>query len=320
MSHELHHEHLPDPIDQVPVQMCIIGLVAIKKDGKWCATHETRGWYMPAGRVDYGEGIDTGAKREALEEGGVDVRLTDLLRIDFTPTKVMARCRAIYYAELINPDQPLRGKDQADNEIIEAVWVNPNELKDGRKIRTDEMIEIFEFLNKNPRLVPASFLSSTDGYPIDHKQVITKTYFSITAIIFDGIGRKKILTTSSGGRHDFPSYFMPAPTTFAKAAVGAFPDIQIIGFSKLRFLPPDSRVPERKYGHMNAVVIGVSKPVSKSQKFRRVSKVKLSEWNSILLQEALERKNVAPESIFDFEGAALRDLSADMEKIDQWYQ
>ena len=48
---------------------------------------------MPAGRVDLGEGIATGAVREALEEAGVDVTLKNFIRVDFTPSAQGTRLR-----------------------------------------------------------------------------------------------------------------------------------------------------------------------------------------------------------------------------------
>ena len=71
------------------------------------------------GRVDFGETFSTGAKREALEEAGVPVNLTGLLRLEHTPGLRGARMRAIYTAVKAD-DTPL--KSEPDEEVIEARW------------------------------------------------------------------------------------------------------------------------------------------------------------------------------------------------------
>ena len=44
-------------------------------------------YWMPGGRLNPGEGLCEGAKREALEEAGVDVKLTGVLQLEYIPTR-----------------------------------------------------------------------------------------------------------------------------------------------------------------------------------------------------------------------------------------
>lgn len=253
---------LPVPPPSTPsFPMVLIGLVAIqnKENKKWCSTHETRGWYMPAGRVDFGEGIETGAKREALEEAGVDVDLTNLIRIDFSPTKLGTRFRSIYQADLKDENQKLRDKSMADNEIIEACWVEPSELEDGRKVRTLEMVEIFQFIDRteNTRRVPASFIQSIDGSPIDHNIVKTNTIYSITLVIFDKDFNN--IAVSESEENGFIHSFMKTPVqfvTFAKQhpIMSNSKNAEILGLVRMRYAPPHDLYKEREVGHMNVVI------------------------------------------------------------------
>lgn len=49
--------------------------------------NEPLGWALPGGFVDYGEAVPMAAKREALEETGLEIELVDLLGVYSDPAR-----------------------------------------------------------------------------------------------------------------------------------------------------------------------------------------------------------------------------------------
>ncbi len=49
--------------------------------------HEPFGWAIPGGFIDYGEAAETAAKREALEEIGLEIELVELLGVYSDPDR-----------------------------------------------------------------------------------------------------------------------------------------------------------------------------------------------------------------------------------------
>lgn len=317
-------------------EMVAIGLIAIHSNGKWCATHETRGWYMPAGRVDYGEGLVTGAKREAKEEAGIEVDLEGVVRIDFSPSLNYIRLRVIYKAKQKNEEEKLRDKSQADHEIIEAVYVNPEELIDGRKVRSLEMMSIFEYLNTNPRLgCPDLVDSSIDGHPIDHSIVQTPTVPSASLILTNHNRTRCYFPKSSnndnGGdvemeikeegreKRSLIHYFMEKTKIsfppfikeeFTKETKIRSEALELFGLVKLRFVPPDDRV-GREFGSLNAVYWGVIGDEHENElrdhysmmTLEELERSDIHEYDLKMVKDVMSDplKYVAPMSILDYE-------------------
>ncbi len=85
------------------------------------------GWAIPGGFVDYGEPTETTARREAMEEIGLDVELIDLLGVYSDPNRDPRHhtMSLVYIASAIG--DPKAG-DDAKNVRITNIWEIPQNL------------------------------------------------------------------------------------------------------------------------------------------------------------------------------------------------
>jgi len=97
-------------------------------DGRFLAVKESRGrgWWLPAGFVDPGDDLMSAAVRETQEEAGIDIRLEGVLRIEHSLSKFKGRCRVVFFARPIDPNQP--PKSEPDKESEGAAWVTLDDL------------------------------------------------------------------------------------------------------------------------------------------------------------------------------------------------
>ncbi len=100
----LHEEHNPEPLQgpsATPLYAFSLVVCQRKQDNRFLVVQESgsAGFWLPGGRVEVGEQLDKAAERETLEEAGVKIRLTGVLKIEFTPKSDINRLRIIYFAE-----------------------------------------------------------------------------------------------------------------------------------------------------------------------------------------------------------------------------
>eukprot|EP00117_Sycon_ciliatum_P038454 scpid76241/ scgid4008/ len=88
------------------ISLYSFGLVVCQRDdGKFLLVQEftSCGFWVPGGRLNPGEGLISGAKRETLEEGGVEIEITGLLKMEFLPHRSdknpFVRLRAVFLAK-----------------------------------------------------------------------------------------------------------------------------------------------------------------------------------------------------------------------------
>ena len=100
----LHEEHAvglqPGP-SATPLYAFALVVCQRKDDMRFLVVQEsgTMGYWLPGGRVEVGEQLDKAAERETLEEAGVKIRITGILKIEFIPKSSSNRLRIIFFAE-----------------------------------------------------------------------------------------------------------------------------------------------------------------------------------------------------------------------------
>lgn len=143
---------------------CYIALVVVRHGDRFVLVNETknRGWYLPAGRVDTGEPLEAGARREVREETGLEVELDGIVRFEYSPSVAgqIARVRVIFVAH------PVGGaiKSEPDSESLGAAWVRVDEL-DRYRLRGDEVRSLFRYVAEGRPIAPMSMLSR-EGAPL----------------------------------------------------------------------------------------------------------------------------------------------------------
>lgn len=178
------------------------------------------------------------------------------------------------------------------------------------------MAVLFDFLNRTEgsARVPAHFIESVDGHPINHSKVTTKCVFSITLMLFSADHNRLVVQDGA-----LPHYFMEKPTRFVPFALetSAMKNSQgaeVIGYSLLRYAPPHDQYPEqRTWAHLNVVVVAQAEVLHKELETVDVMKtlegsVNFPEKDKTLLDNIVNNRQCYPCGIIDLEGASLQPL------------
>ena len=147
------------PRDPIPV-WCF-AIVIVRRADRFLLVQEAKPgepWYLPAGRVEPGESFSQAACRETLEESGIPVQLTGILRIDHTPIDNAARLRVVFIAEPIDDTPP---KSVPDAESLRAEWVTIDDLH-RYPLRGDSVRELLSAVVSGQTVHPLSVLRSED--------------------------------------------------------------------------------------------------------------------------------------------------------------
>jgi len=123
----------------------------IEKDGRFLLIQEAKKgkhyygkWNIPAGRLDQGETILDGAKREIKEETGCDVELTGILQIANAPVPGIK-----------NPNAKFIGIVFATKIITEHIQYDPAEIMDARWFTYEELLNMKDELRSYTWIIEA---------------------------------------------------------------------------------------------------------------------------------------------------------------------
>src|SRR5262245_60118704 len=146
-----------------PIPTWCFALVVVRRGDRFLLVHESKHgqlWYLPAGRVEPGESFAEAAVRETLEEVGVPVRITGVIRVEHSPGVGGARMRVVFLAEPTDDTPP---KTEPDEESLGAAWVGLDELP-RYPLRGDEVRRLFEYVAAGGAVYPADVLQP-EGRP-----------------------------------------------------------------------------------------------------------------------------------------------------------
>jgi 8-oxo-dGTP pyrophosphatase MutT (NUDIX family) len=127
-----------------PILTHSFALALVEQDGRFLLVQERKlgnPWYLPAGRVEFGETIFQAVVRETLEEAGVRVQPLHLLHVEHSPAEIATRAsrmRFIFRCQVVGSDEP---KSVSDEHSLRAGWFSLEEIEQ-LPLRHSEVLSI----------------------------------------------------------------------------------------------------------------------------------------------------------------------------------
>ena len=92
-----------------PIPTWYFALAVVRRGDRFLLVHEHKHgqlWHLLAGRAEPGEDLVAAACRETLEEAGISIRVTGIIRVEHSPRPGSSRVRVIFAAEPIDDAEP----------------------------------------------------------------------------------------------------------------------------------------------------------------------------------------------------------------------
>lgn len=151
-------------MSRLPLPTYFFALVVVRLGHRFLLVHERKHgqlYYLPAGRVEPGEDLYAAARRETLEETGVPIDITGILRIEHSPmADGVVRCRVFF---LGHPRDDTPPKSVPDEDTLGAAWVSLEELH-RYPLRGAEVRDLFEYVARGGAVYPVGLLQP-EGMP-----------------------------------------------------------------------------------------------------------------------------------------------------------
>eukprot|EP01032_Pedospumella_encystans_P021991 gene21991-24932_t len=129
-----------------------------------CQEFANQGFWCPGGAVDAGELMSTAAKRETMEEAGIDIDLKGILSVEYNPigkdhrADNMVRLRVVFYAEPSLQGLAQLPKSIPDFESAGACWCTAEEVISKIKLRGGEPRRWVKHLEEGGVIYPLALL------------------------------------------------------------------------------------------------------------------------------------------------------------------